>query len=186
MGRPSKPVAVLKGEKKSHFTKAELDARENAESALLSGKKLQERAEVKNNKKAHAEFVRVNKLMKSINKNDALYSASINTYCLLYSEILALENDKKELESIISEIRDKFKAIDENDVEIDDIIAYEKSLTRLISQKLGISSQIDKKRRMMLNIDKENVMTISAALRSIPKAPEKVENPLLALLQDDE
>ena len=38
---------------------------------------------------------------------------------------------------------------------------------------------------MMLDIDKENVMTISAALRSIPKQPEKKENPLLSALRDD-
>jgi len=45
---------------------------------------------------------------------------------------------------------------------------------------------IDKKRKMMLEIDKENVMTISAALRSIPKQPEKKENPLLAALRGEE
>ena len=51
---------------------------------------------------------------------------------------------------------------------------------------ISLSSEIDKKRRIMLTIDKENVMTISAALRSIPKTPDKVENPLLAALAEDD
>lgn len=188
-GRPSKPAAVIEAEKKSHRTKAELEARKNAESGLLSNKKLQERKEVKENKTAHAEFQRVSKLMKAIGKDDALYSSGINTYCLLYAEIGNLHEQMKTLDETGEMLRETFgHLVDDPERAIDpeEIIQFEKAFTRLISQRLNISAVIDKKRKMMLDIDKENVMTISAALRSIPKKPEKKENALMAALRGDD
>ena len=189
MARPSKPAAVLEAEGKSHRTKAELETRKNAESGLLSKKKLQERREVKENKTAHAEFVRVSKLMKAIGKDDALYSSGINTYCMLYAEIGELHGQMSMLDRTAELLRESFERLVDDPAqspEPDEIISFEKAFTRLISQRLSISSMIDKKRKMMLEIDKENVMTISAALRSIPKQPEKKENPLLAALRGEE
>ena len=43
-----------------HRTKAEIEDRKSAEEALASGEKLKERAEVRENKIAHREFLRVN------------------------------------------------------------------------------------------------------------------------------
>ncbi len=189
MARPSKPAAVIEAEKKSHRTKAELEARKNAESGLLSNKKLQERKEVRENKTAHAEFQRVSKLMKAIGKDDALYSSGINTYCLLYAEIGDLHEQMKTLDETGEMLRETFgHLVDDPERAIDpeEIIQFEKAFTRLISQRLNISAVIDKKRKMMLDIDKENVMTISAALRSIPKKPEKKENALMAALRGDD
>lgn len=188
-GRPSKPAAVIEAEKKSHRTKAELEARKNAESGLLSNKKLQERKEVKENKTAHAEFQRVSKLMKAIGKDDALYSSGINTYCLLYAEIGDLHEQMKTLDETGEMLRETFGHLVDNPeraIDPEEIIQFEKAFTRLISQRLNISAVIDKKRKMMLDIDKENVMTISAALRSIPKKPEKKENALMAALRGDD
>lgn len=188
-GRPSKPAAVIEAEKKSHRTKAELEARKNAESGLLSNKKLQERREVKENKTAHAEFQRVSKLMKAIGKDDALYSSGINTYCLLYAEIGDLHEQMKTLDETGEMLRETFGHLVDNPervIDPEEIIQFEKAFTRLISQRLNISAVIDKKRKMMLDIDKENVMTISAALRSIPKKPEKKENALMAALRGDD
>ena len=187
MARPAKPAAVIESEKKSHRTKAELKTRKEAEDSLLSGEKLYERPEVKDNKVAHAEFLRVSKLMRAIGKDDALYSSAINTYSLLYAEIKDLNKQMQILDQTAELLREAFEGIvDTRETEPETIITFEKSFTRLISQRMSIGSMIDKKRKMMLDIDKENVMTISAALRSIPKQPEKKENPLLAALNDDE
>lgn len=180
MARPSKPTAVIRAENKSHRTKAELETRKKGEAAMLSGAPLLETSGVKKNKIAHKEFTRVVKLMRAIGKDDALYSAGINTYCELYAEIAALEVEKQRIESIADELQDKFDALEVTEYE--DILSFTKALTRLVSTKHGISSEIDQKRRMRLAIDKENVMTISAALRSIPKTPEKAENPLFTAL----
>lgn len=189
MARPSKPIAMIEAEGKTHLTKAQIETRKNAESGLLSKKKLQERREVKDNKIAHAEFQRVAKLMKAIGKDDALYSSGINTYCMLYAEIGELQEQMKMLDETADLLKETFgRLVDDPDsgVDTEEIIKFEKSFTRLISQRLNISATIDKKRKMMLDIDKENVMTISAALRSIPKQPEKKENPLVAVLLTEE
>ena len=44
---------------------------------------------------------------------------------------------------------------------------------------LSVDKQIQSKRKMMFDIEKECAMTISAAMRSIPKAPAAKKNPLL-------
>lgn len=184
MARPSKPAAVLKAENKSHRTKAELEQRQKGETAMLSNAPLYERDEVKKNKVAHAEFLRVAELMRAIGKDDALYSSGLNTYCQLYAEISDMEKQKNGIAALAEELKEKFDTLPA--MEYDDILQFTKQITKLISMQLSIGSEIDKKRRLMLAIDKENVMTISAALRSIPKTPEKVENPLIKALMSEE
>ena len=154
----------------------------------MSKHRLFERTEVKHNSTAHIKFLRLSKLMKAIDKNDALYSSAINTYCLLYTEIVELNEQLKTLYDTAAMLKESFERLiddPENAPAADEMISFEKSYTRLISQKLSVCAMIDKKRKMMLDIDKENVMTISAALRSIPKQPEKKENPLMAALMGD-
>lgn len=190
-GRPPKPVAVLKAEGKSHRTKAELAQREEAENSLVSHKELFERSEVVNNDIAHQEFVRIAEIMREIGKNDAMYSSGVNTCCLLYAEIIELQEQVKILETTFDSLRETFdRLIDDPDggMNADKLIQFEKSFTKLISQKLSVMSMIDKKRKMMLDIDKENAMTVSAALRAIPKTPEKLSNSeiLTKLLDSDD
>ena len=43
--------------------------------------------------------------------------------------------------------------------------------------------QIQAKRKMLLEIEKENVMTIAAAVRTVPKKEEKEEDPVMKLLK---
>lgn len=185
VARPPKPAAVIEAEKKSHRTKAELEQRKKGETALLSNTPLYERDEVKKSKVAHTEFLRVAELMQSIGKDDALYSSGLNTYCQLYAEISEMEQQKSEIAILAEKLKEKFDTLPA--MEYDDILQFTKQVTKLASMQLSIGSEIDKKRRLMLAIDKENVMTISAALRSIPKTPEKAENPLIkALLGEEE
>ena len=164
MGRPSKPAAVIEAEGRSHRTKAELECRKAAEDAVLSHEPLFERAEVRRNKLAHAEFKRVAKLMDAIGKNDALYSSGLNTYCLLYAEIAELEEEKRYVQCLIDDISEAIKKINDADA----LIQLSKTVDKLLAKKLSVGTTIDQKRRLMLAIDKENVMTVSAALRSIP------------------
>ena len=184
MARPAKTAGVIKAEGKSHRTKAELEARKNAEQAVLSGKPLFERSEVGSNKTAHKEFLRVSKLMTKIGKNDALYSSGINTYCELYAEITELEEDIRHIKELAEALEEKFKKLENLDFE--QVMSFTKQIIKLQSQKVTLGAAIDRKRNIMLAIDKENVMTISAALRSIPKTPQKKENPLLAALAEDD
>ena len=154
------------------------------EKSTLSGEPLFERREVKKNKVAHKEFLRISKLMASIEKSDALYSSGINTYCMLYAEIQELQEDIAEIALLAEQTREKFYVIE--NVTAEDIERFTKQISKLISQKTAIMSLIDRKRGMMLAIDKENVMTISASLRSIPKTPQKQTNPIMDILEGND
>ncbi len=185
MARPSKPVDVIRSERKSHRTKQELADREAREKSVLSGEPLSERQEVKKNKVAHKEFLRISKLLASINKSDALYSSGINTYCMLYAEIRELYDDMAAISEIAEEAKSAFREAGRSgNISADDAVSFSVQIRKLISQKTALMSAIDRKRSMMLSIDKENIMTISAALRSIPKTSEKQTNPIADILSE--
>ena len=174
MPTPVKPFIVLKNEKISHRTKAELKQRQQGEEALASGKALKERPEVKSNPVAHKEFMRLNKLLKNIEKNDAVYESVINRYCLLQSECSEFENKR---EQIFIDL-DNLEAVSMNM----DLVDYFKLRTTLNGQALAVDKQIQTKRKMLLDIEKENIMTIAAALRCIPKKQDKPANKLFEAL----
>lgn len=190
MPTPTKPFKVLTTEKKSHRTKAELKMREEGEKSLNTEVKLKERKEVKENKIAHKEFKRLEKLLKNIDKNDAIYEAVINRYCLLQAECYDLEERREEFYKLIFELKADMKTVT-NDIENEEDIAtytleYSKSIANMMKSMLAIDSQISSKRKMLLDIEKENIMTIASALRSIPKKEDKdKENPLLKVLRGE-
>lgn len=176
MARPSKTTEVLGSEGKSHRTKAEIAARKSAEEALATGEKFKERADTKNDPIAHREFLRVNKLLTSIGKNDALYEPIINRYCMLQAECANFEHKRelfsKNLESLL----------DDCDMDLGDKYRIEVQMQRSI---IDVDKQVQAKRKMMFDIEKECAMTISSAMRSIPKVPTEKRNPLLEALGDD-
>ena len=97
-GRPSKPVAVIRAEGKSHRTKAELNAREKGEAAFATGIPIKEKEETKKNVVAHKEFLRVTKLLNKIEKCDALYETAFfmrNVVILKKSERDSIETSGK-------------------------------------------------------------------------------------------
>ena len=176
MPTPTKPTSVIKMEKKSHRTKAELKQREAAESALATGLPLKVRAEVKNNKAAFKEFKRVSMLLETIGKNDALLENVINRYCQITAEILDFEVKRAEFSHGIAQLQ----AAHDDDVEahpnIDERVLsdmnYFNTLAKMESNLLALDKRIQDKRKMLLDIEKENIMTIAAQLRSIPKKVE--------------
>ena len=48
---------------------------------------------------------------------------------------------------------------------------------------VDLDRQVQGKRKMLLEIEKENIMTIASALRNIPKKAEEEEDPLLRVLK---
>ena len=174
MPTPPKPVLVLKTEKKSHRTKAELKLREEGEKALATGVALKERPEVKNNPVAHKEFLRLNKLLKAIGKNDAIYEAVINRYCQLQGECAYYENTIMNLRQDLEELKENRHSMD-----VTEYYKLKNDIEKLIDSK---DRQLQTKRKMLFDIERDNCLTIAAALRSIPKKAEKNENPLLKAL----
>lgn len=174
MSRPPKPFTVLKNEGKSHRTKAELKQRQQGEEALLTGQALKERPEVKSNPVAHKEFLRLSKLLKNIEKNDAIYESIINRYCLLTAECYEFEEKREKFYQQIDKLEEKSDEMDYKD--------YFKLQSEMQKNIINLDKQIQSKRKMLLDIEKENIMTIAAALRSIPKKEETSSNKLLEAL----
>jgi len=176
MPTPAKSAAVLAAEKRSHMTKKELEKRGEAEKSLMTGQPLTERPEVKENPIAHKEFLRIKRLLKKIGRDDAILEAVMNRYCLLQAECYDFEK-KREMFA-----RNLQKLMEDPDIE-----ELEKYRLQAQMQKsiIDVDKQIQTKRRMLFDIERENGMTIAAALRSIPKAESRDENPLLKALSDD-
>lgn len=174
MARPSKPVNVIELEKKSHRTKAELQQRRRAEAELLTGKIITETEEVKSNQLAHKEFLRVRKLLRAIGKDDDLYSGVINRYCLISAECMEFEQKRKNIIRQQETLKEHSKNMEYEDY-IEKSIELDKTL-------ISYDRQIQAKRKMLFDIEKENVMTIASALRSIPKKPETKKSALLEAL----
>jgi phage terminase small subunit len=176
-GRPPKPVELLKYEKKSHRTKAELATREKAEQSLLTGIALKAWPEVKADKVAIKEFNRVKKLLKTISHNDALHEAVINRYCILTSECKQAEQTIVQLRGEVVELVRLYQ-----DGKIEPI-QYVEAKGGLHNQIIAWDKKLMDKRKMLLQIERENIMTILAALRAIPKKPqEEVKSPMAEFL----
>lgn len=188
MPTPPKPFTVLTSEKKSHRTKQELLLRKSGEDALITGKALAERPEVKKDKAAHKEFKRVNELLKFIDKNDAIYEPVINRYCMIQAECRSMVEERETIYNIIQRLDEAFNKEIENTVEEESgklIRSYSKSYNECVKNLCGIDSAIQQKRKMLLDIEKENVMTIASALRTIPKKQDTKKNALLEALGGD-
>lgn len=183
MPTPPKPFTVLKAEGKSHRTKKELKQREQGEKALATGVTLKERPEVKDNPVAHKEFLRLNKLLKNIEKNDAIYEPIINRYCMLQAECADMEEKREKIYQQAQRLEQKLEKLGE-DISFTDLRAVTNDISSIYGTMIALDKQIQTKRKMLLDIEKENIMTIAAALRSIPKKVDEKENPLLKALRD--
>ena len=180
MPTPPKPVGVLRMEGKSHRTKAELEQRERAEKAQMTGKRMKEAADVRADAVAHATWKRVAALLASIGKDDALYEQCINRYCRLASEVNAEQRELDRLEKMAQTL-DEWDASGE--IEKDE---YLRRMAQLMEMKSGCQSLLMRKRKMMMDIEKENVMTVASSLRSIPKkaTDEPMDDPMSRMLAE--
>jgi predicted nuclease with TOPRIM domain len=165
MARAGKPVKLLKLEGKSNKTKAELEFREKQEESMMTKQAIKAWPEVWNDPVARREMTRLRNLLKIIGKNDALYEGIINRYCLLHSECFQIEERINRLTDEQDRLTESF---DNDNIEAE---TYHKLQANLGKQILSWDAKLMEKRRMMLQIEKENVMTILASLRAIPKKP---------------
>lgn len=186
MGRPAKTASSIKAANNiSHRTKAEIKAREEAEKALASGTAYREWKETKADPVAHREFLRLKKLFQKIEKNDALFEASINRYCKLRSEEASLEAERAEIRQQATEMEKQFMDV-KKELSGEKAALTMLKITEAIIKLYAMANKLDQslmnKRSMMLALEKENCMTIAAQLRAIPKKEEKASNPLLEAL----
>lgn len=182
MPTPPKTAKVIALEGKSHRTKAELNLRKQGEESLLTAEKIKERIETKNDKVAHKEFLRVEKLLEKIEKNDALYEPVINRYCMIQSECSELIERRDTLNSIISELKAEIHELQEKE-KADCLNELSKNIVKIAAQMNACDRILAQKRKMLFDIEKENIMTIASALRSIPKKAESKQSALKKALE---
>lgn len=171
MPQVAKPFAVLAAENnRLHKTKRELALRKEGEAGTLTGERMKERGDVRNNLDAHKEFMRLRRLFRRIEKDDAIYSQTINDYCLLHAECLAVAGK-------IDRIENDLEYLEERSAEMDPL-EYLQIRNALYDKELKLSAELDKKRDKKRAIEDKNLMNIQSALRSIPKKPDERKNPL--------
>lgn len=171
MGRPAKTAEVIRLEGKSHRTKKELATRQQAEDALLTGQQILETADLKKDKVAHKEFLRIRRLLRLIKKDDELYGAPARRYCVNASKL-------KDAEDAILDLKHDLEELKKDKDDFEDKAEYYRLLTKLedsITKKEQLSQGI---RREMTDFEKENCMTIRSSIRTIPKKPETKTNAL--------
>lgn len=171
MARPSKPVSMLEG----HRTEDELAARRNAEAAMLTHVPMKMQFPKKGHRTAAKEFDRIKALLALIGKDDALYEQIINTHCLLVEECEQIQGVRNQFIGSKAELQEDYNHDRTGDPEGDGIAAaeYYRLLAKLSDNIINCDKQLMSKRKMLLDIDKENVLTVQSALRSIPKKPEE-------------
>ena len=167
-------------EGRSHRTKKEMRQRKQAEQSLLTGEEIREKPEVKQNKIAHKEFLRIKKLLKNIEKNDDLYGVVINRYCLLYAECFEFEKKREKMFEQLCDLQEKAdELIEHEEMTPKEFYGIENSMQKNL---IALDRQVQSKRKMLLEIEKENIMTIASALPLQHKKVEKKKNPLMEAL----
>jgi len=178
MPTPTKPVSVIKLEGKSHRTNKELKQREHAEKSLLTGEILKESKEVRENELANKEFKRIKKLLNAIGKDDDLYGCTINRYCLLLAECTEFQSKREKMYEQLCDMEESKESFADND----DLATYYKLQNSMQKNLISLDRQVQAKRKMLLDMEKENIMTIASSLRSIPKKQENKKNAMLEAL----
>ena len=180
MPTPSKPIALIKQEgNRRQLSKKAIEHREKMEAQLFTGTELKASEKVMNNILALKEFNRLKPLLRSINKDDELIGYTINQHCLLVAECEELENTKQMFMDNLEKFEDR---ISQEDITFTDEMKIKMGMQKQI---LDCDKALMAKRKMLLDIAKENIMTIAGALRSIPKKPEEesFEDPMMAYLK---
>jgi phage terminase small subunit len=156
-GRPSKPTELILLEGKSHRTKAEIDHRKKNEQALYTGEFFQESPQVKSNKIAHAEFIRLRRLYDKITYVDALDQQVINRYCLEVANTY-------QLQEVVNRL---YTELDKTERFEDRLRVYD-----LINKALAAQ---EKNKTMLLKYEDRLFLNPTGRMRAIPKTPEKKE-----------
>lgn len=64
-----------------------------------------------------------------------------------------------------------------------DASGYYRLKCKIQENIIALDKQVQTKRKMMMDIEKENIMTVASVMRNIPKTEEKEENLLLVALK---
>ena len=165
MPTPSMPLAIVKG----NINKDVRKMREKAEADLITGEALHCWQETKENPVAYKHYRRLSKLFSIIGKNDALIENVLNRYCVLLADCTEAEKRDANLQKMAERLEDQ-------SVDMEFVDYIKKALE--IEKAIGANqARLNTKRKMLLDIEKENLMTLAAQMRSIPKKTKEEEAP---------
>ena len=155
MARPSKPVDLIIMTGGKNLTKKEIKLRKEKEDELKSKCKYNPNNKVKQNAEALKMFNKLKKLYKDIEYVDGLDENIINRYCLLTSEVDAMENLLARMNNDIDKC--------ENSAQM---ITMYKSIS-------GMESCLNKARDMLLKMEDRMFLNPTSRVKSVPKKPEE-------------
>jgi phage terminase small subunit len=166
-GRNVVPIDKVKG----HRTNAEKRARKEAEKALDTGHNMMEWPSTSDNLIAHKHFARIRRLLKAIGKNDALYESAINRYCVLLAEVADFEKTKASFLDSKKALEGEYHSGRRESEGGISASEFYKLLAKMQENVIRLDQQLQTKRRMLLDIERDSLMTIASALRSTTKKP---------------
>jgi phage terminase small subunit len=170
-GRPRKPIALLKQEKKTHLTKKQIAERENSE-VRLGSKFFDIPEQIKNNLVAYKKWQEVMGVFEGTDYISSSDISHLTRYCITWSEWVRL-----------CETRDRLCSLSVNWSEYSNVLpedfqeAIEKALS--LSADLQLETQINKKNELLIKMEDRSLMNISAKLKGTPnKEPKPKRTPL--------
>lgn len=166
MRKPSMPLSLVQGK---HLTKKEKEVRGEAEAGLVTGEPLQCWKETKDNPIAYKHYVRLARLFKIIGKHDALIENVLNRYCVLLADCADAEKEDARLHRMADRLEER-----SGDMDFSDYIRQALQVEKAIGMN---QARLNTKRKMLLDIERENLMTLAAQMRSIPKKPKEEAAP---------
>ncbi len=154
-GRPSKPVELILLEGKTHLTKKQIAERKKKEESLKSDSPYQPNKKVKSNPVALEMFMKLQKLYKKIDYVDGLDENIINRYCLLTSEVDAMEQLLQRMESDIDKCENSGQ-----------MVTMYKSIS-------GMEGNLNRSRDMLLKMEDRLFLNPTARVKNVPKKQEE-------------
>lgn len=157
----AKPTNLLKLEKKGHRTKAELEYRERGEKALKTGAAFLESPQVRKDKIAHLEFLRLRRLYakQGLEIVDALDQQVINRYCLEVSNTHRLQEILVRLDAelqLAEDVEDRLRLYD-------------------LINKTNVA--MGKNKDLLLKYEDRLFLNPAARIKAVPKTPPREEKP---------
>ena len=151
-----------------HMTKKERELREQAEAALASQKTLTYWGDTTEPKNHAWYFQHVKELLAEIGEDDAFYTGVINRYCDLLVEC----------DQIKQEISLSAAKCDELEQRRPEMPYHEwlKLYAELMREENQLHKMIDRKRNMLLAIEKENMMTVLSKMRAVLRKLQEAES----------
>jgi hypothetical protein len=170
LARQAKSAEVLRFESAANkYGPTKINERERSQAGSFTGLRMKESPLVKSDPAAHAIWLRTVRKYRAIGKDDALFEAALNDYCLIRSELLQLTKHRGKLGELADSLEDL------------------REIQSIMRQIIEIDKQINAKRKSCRDIEDRYAMSVNATMRVVPPRSEKntedADDPMVAMLK---